>query len=573
MKTTLLRLFIAGVLGAFAWLSWSESRLAARVADAKQDVATFNHQDLDALTPERAVSDYLPGDRRRLSDEIRIVKARVAYWLGRYGAVAADTDSSEADADILLAAANAAFREAQRDPATGPAAVQKLDGVLQAYASALKAAPRNGNAAYNYEFVARIRDQVARSQGKAAKIGPVTPGNADVRRRPAAWRDDSRHARRTAARREDGRAADDRANGIRRSRSAAPGNARSPARAQGVSAILLREGFVGQVDFAAPQLLWLLAAPALLLLAWVWRFWRRLADLRRLRAQRSVPIRERFALGGDLWAWFFLILSAAAFAIALARPRGITTVVNRAGIDIVILQDGSASMHVTDVPSTRWSRSMDFLRLLGDSLSWTNDRMALTVFAHIATPQIRLTKDPNTVFFFLDHLHDRPPFRLEDDTTWDTNLEQGIAWGLRLLEKDRELHGPSPNGKLFVLLSDGESWSGEVARSIERAVREHVPLHVIGVGTLAGGDLPVTTIDGVEEPSPGRSRLDRASLQRIASAGGRPVLRAGSRSRSRYRQRDHRRRPASVGDDDGNRHGGRAVLAVPCSRTSSRGHG
>ena len=283
-------------------------------------------------------------------------------------------------------------------------------------------------------------------------------------------------------------------------------------------------------DFGAPQFLWLLAAPAVFLLAWVWRFWRRLADLRRLRDRRSVPIRERFALGGDLWLWFFLILSSASFALALARPRGVTTIVNRAGIDIVVLQDGSASMHVADLSgaasgragaaATRWQRSMDFLRLLGDSLSWNDDRMALTVFAHIATPQIRLTSDPNTVFFFLDHLHDRPPFRLEDDTTWDTNLEQGIAWGMRLLEKDRELHGPSPNGKLFVMLSDGESWSGEVARSIERATREHVPLYVIGVGTLAGGDLPKTTIDGEEEPSPGRSRLERASLQRIAAAGG-----------------------------------------------------
>ena len=243
-------------------------------------------------------------------------------------------------------------------------------------------------------------------------------------------------------------------------------------------------------------------------------------DLRRLRARRSVPIRERFPLGGDLWLWFFLILSAASLAIALARPRGVTTIVGRSGIDIVILQDGSASMHVTDVAPMRWARSMAFLRLLGDSLSWADDRMALTVFAHIATPQIRLTRDPNTVFFFLDHLHARPPFRLEDDTTWDTNLEQGIAWGLRLLEKDRELHGPSPNGKLFVLLSDGESWSGEVARSIERAAREHVPLQVIGVGTLGGGDLPATVIDGEAAPSPGRSRLERASLQRIAAAGG-----------------------------------------------------
>lgn len=294
-----------------------------------------------------------------------------------------------------------------------------------------------------------------------------------------------------------------------------------------------------EVTFGAPQFLWLLAAPALLLLLWGWRFGRRAADLRRLRARRSIPIRERFPLGGELWVWFFLIIATASLPIAMAQPRGVTTIINRAGVDIVVLQDGSASMHVTDVSSafarqpelrrdnvsagsaaTRWRRSMDFLRLLGDSLSWTDDRMALTVFAHIATPQIRLTNDPNTVFFFLDHLHNTPPFRLEDDTTWDTNLEQGIAWGLRLLDKDRELHGPSINGKLFVMLSDGESWSGEVARAIERSVREHVPLYVIGVGTLAGGDLPEIADEGEEPKSPGRSRLDRASLQRIAATGG-----------------------------------------------------
>jgi len=273
------------------------------------------------------------------------------------------------------------------------------------------------------------------------------------------------------------------------------------------------------IAFGAPQYLWLLTAPAVFLLLWIWRFARRLVDLRRLRDRRSIPIRERFAFGGELWFWLFLILSSAAFAIALARPHGITTVVNRAGLDIVILQDGSASMHVKDVAGNRWQRSMDFLRLLGDSLSWNDDRLALTVFAHIATPQIRLTSDPNTVFFFLDHLYAKPPFRLEEDTTWDTNLEQGIGWGLRLIEKDRELHGPSINGRMFVMLSDGESWSGEVARSIDLAVRQHVPLHVIGVGTLAGADLPEVVIDGAVEPSPGMSRLDRASLQRIAAAG------------------------------------------------------
>jgi hypothetical protein len=71
------------------------------------------------------------------------------------------------------------------------------------------------------------------------------------------------------------------------------------------------------------------------------------------------------------------------------------------------------------------------------------------------------------------------------------------------------------------MVSDGESWSGEVARSLALTARAQVPLYVVGVGTLAGGMLPSVKDDetGVEG-SPGRSRLDRASLQKIASAGG-----------------------------------------------------
>jgi hypothetical protein len=192
MKTIISRMLIAVAFAITAWFSRSESMLAARVADAKQDLATLHLGNLDALSPQAGLSDYFAGDRRGLSDDIRVVKATVAYWLGRYGSVAADTTESAADAQILLTAANAAFREAQNDPATGPAAVQRLDGVLQAYAAALKASPRNAEAlgagalakeaAYNYEYVARIRDQVARSpQGRVAKspasAGPVMGGD------------------------------------------------------------------------------------------------------------------------------------------------------------------------------------------------------------------------------------------------------------------------------------------------------------------------------------------------------------------------------------------------------------
>jgi hypothetical protein len=174
MRTTVIRLFIAVLFAAAAWISWSESELSARVAGAQQAIATFDYAAANAPEPGRSVADFLPGRRRRLSDDISIAKARVAYWLGRYDGVAADTQG-RADADVLLASANAAFRAAQKEAATGPAAVQRLDGVLQAYAAAMKASSRPAEAAYNYEFTARVRDQVARG-GKSARIPSTAVG-------------------------------------------------------------------------------------------------------------------------------------------------------------------------------------------------------------------------------------------------------------------------------------------------------------------------------------------------------------------------------------------------------------
>jgi Ca-activated chloride channel family protein len=279
------------------------------------------------------------------------------------------------------------------------------------------------------------------------------------------------------------------------------------------------------MTFREPDYLWLLIVPAALFALAIWRLVRRRRDVALLRARRIVPARQRFTWAGDLPFWMTVVLAASGFIVALARPSASSQTLRRAGVDVVVLQDASASMHVADTPGgrSRWQRSTQFLRRLGDALSWREDRIALAAFAHIAAPQIRLTRDPNTLFFFLDHLSERPPFRLDDATTWDTNLELGIYWGLRLVEKDEEIHGRSPNAKLFIMLSDGEAWSGEVAKSIDLAVSKNFPVFVIGVGTQSGGKMPVVPeLDAEEAPEdrpPLFSRLDRAALQRIASEG------------------------------------------------------
>ena len=259
-----------------------------------------------------------------------------------------------------------------------------------------------------------------------------------------------------------------------------------------------------QLSFGEPVFLTLLVVPGVLLALWCAQAWRRLRDVRRFRRERLLPVRERFALFGELAFWPCALAATALSIVALARPQA-SIAVDASGADIVILQDASASMHVRDVLPDRWQRAQLFLRAVADTLAWKNDRVALALFAHRAAPQLRFSKDPNALFFFLDHLSERSPFSLEADTTWDTNVEEGVYWGLRLVAKDEELFGKSRNVKAFVVISDGQVWSGDV-------IPEPAPR------------------DGSEPRPPLHASLDRASLRQIARAGGGEYFEIGQAS-------------------------------------------
>lgn len=279
------------------------------------------------------------------------------------------------------------------------------------------------------------------------------------------------------------------------------------------------------VSFDEPLYLWLLVAPASALLLGVWQALRRRADERRLRHGRVLPVVERRPWLGDLRFWIAVSLAIVFCILALARPVARISVLRRASADIIILQDASASMHVTDVAPDRWRRSVQFLRAFGEALSWRGDRVALALFAYHTAPQVRLTKDPNALFFFIDHLGKQSPFPLEDDPTWDTNIEQGVSWGLKLIEMDARLFGGNKNPKAFVVVSDGQAWSGTVARALAAARAGDITVYVVGVGTTAGGVIP----DPLGRP-PLRSALNRVSLAEIARVGGGQYFEIGRES-------------------------------------------
>jgi hypothetical protein len=68
---------------------------------------------------------------------------------------------------ILFAAANAAYRSTNPEAPDHKAATERLDRVMQAFADVLRLDPSQVDASYNYEYVARVRDIVAKGKKPA----------------------------------------------------------------------------------------------------------------------------------------------------------------------------------------------------------------------------------------------------------------------------------------------------------------------------------------------------------------------------------------------------------------------
>src|SRR5262245_30191535 len=117
------------------------------------------------------------------------------------------------------------------------------------------------------------------------------------------------------------------------------------------------------IRFGDPTYLWLQLFPAALLLLWSWQAIRRRSDVRQYHARHRAPIGERIPTFGPLRFWLCQIGALALMLLALSEPRANTRLVRTAGVDVVVLQDGSASMYVRDVEPDRWQRSVAFLRV------------------------------------------------------------------------------------------------------------------------------------------------------------------------------------------------------------------
>jgi len=164
----------AVILAAAGAMFLAASRLDRYMADAHEQAATLRYADaqasLAAADEYAGYASWLPGIGEGPRQEIRARQAAIQYWQKDYRAVLPERAEpvalvDENNVELQLVVANAAFRVGQAQGARERAAmVQTLDEAASGYMTVLKNNTWHPDAAFNYEYVIRLRDELARSR-------------------------------------------------------------------------------------------------------------------------------------------------------------------------------------------------------------------------------------------------------------------------------------------------------------------------------------------------------------------------------------------------------------------------
>jgi hypothetical protein len=164
MKTVTGGIILAILLFVVAGATWSQAKQARQMATAHERLATL-HYDTDDRIDDTSVWNRLPWPIGNGADEVKRYRATVSYWLSHFDSLSelSSVTGTQAvsDPQQLLVAANASWRQVP-PPDDRKVTLDRLDGVIQAYADVLRRDGGLTDAAYNYEFVTRVRDTLAK---------------------------------------------------------------------------------------------------------------------------------------------------------------------------------------------------------------------------------------------------------------------------------------------------------------------------------------------------------------------------------------------------------------------------
>lgn len=267
------------------------------------------------------------------------------------------------------------------------------------------------------------------------------------------------------------------------------------------------------MNFAHPNVLWLLLVLPAALIAFYWWAWRERQRLMTQFIQARLlpgliagvsPVRQKLKSTCLIGAVVMLIL-------ALARPQwGFTWEETKVrGLDIVVAIDTSKSMLAEDITPNRLTRAkLAALDLMQQAKS---DRLGLVAFAGSAFLQCPLTIDDNA-------------FRQSVEALDVNIIPDGGTALAEAIKTAQEAYKEGDNHRVLVLFTDGEDNDEDALPAAQTAAATGMKIFTVGVGTADGTLLQLRDnkgrIDYIRDPEGNvvKSRLNEALLQQIAGA-------------------------------------------------------
>lgn len=281
------------------------------------------------------------------------------------------------------------------------------------------------------------------------------------------------------------------------------------------------------VNFANPQLLWLLVAVVAFALLYV-----RMRFLRRRRLSRFGNPEVLASLMPDVSKYLpavkivVALIAVASMVVMLARPRtkGKVSEEEVSGIEVMIAVDVSNSMLAssTDDPRgvSRLQRAKHVLNSLIGKLD--NDRVGLIVFAGDAFTQLPLTPDFVSAKLYLNEI----------STGMVEN--QGTDIGSAIQVAMNSFSGMQDVERAIVVITDAEDQIGDGISAAKAAHDEGIEVDVIGLGSGKGAQIPLDrTYTNWLKDENGQvvtTYLNEQLAQEIAAAGGGVYINGASAS-------------------------------------------
>ena len=173
MKSVTAYLIAALIFVVVGVVALTASRLERQLADAQERTSTQQYalarESLTAADGYLQYAQWVPGVGDATVREVRARQAALQYWQGEFEEVlpaqaepVAAVD--ESNVELQLVVANAAFRNGLKGVTERTAAVQVLNEAANGYLTVLKNNIWHEEAAYNYEYVIRLRDEIQKGR-------------------------------------------------------------------------------------------------------------------------------------------------------------------------------------------------------------------------------------------------------------------------------------------------------------------------------------------------------------------------------------------------------------------------